>query len=460
MLRVTQTYGTLTRTDTPAVDAQFQKFKAAGAARGEEGWQSPIELPLEFDGRQIWKNYLSPIRTQGNCGNCWAIATTDALGDRFSLFTLGQIKPPLAACFMTICEYDISTRAEFEQVFASLQAASGFAQTALANKSCTGNTLYNAARFAFYRGVPYGYCCGPKTDDALKDPLLNILQQYQDTKELPLCEREHGLHHTHCSDGRTAMHVFRARTFGSVLASEKDGGSEEVLKYVLYKFGPVAAGFDIYPDFLHPYDGKTIYQHEEVPGETSSGGHAIRIVGWGGGPGTSEPIPYWIIANSWGPQWGDEGYFKMKRGTCNIERNVVATLPALNEFDITFSEVAKILLTPAETQIREAYVLDKTTKYPLTALPLIKSGELKGDLHPIINYDYVLENIKNPIDGTWYAGRDVPETPPQVPQLPAVSIDVLLRNNNLHALFPWRRVIFWVVVIFFVILGFFIWRRR
>jgi cathepsin B len=457
MQRVTQTYGTLTRS-APLVQTQFENFKAAGASTGGQGWTSPIELPLEFDGRQVWKNYLSPIRTQGKCGNCWAISTTDAMGDRFSLFTLGQIKPPLAACYMTICEYDFSTRPEMEKAFANLQTAAGFAETALANKSCTGNSLYNAARFMFYRGVPFGYCCGPKTDDALNDPLLNILQQFQDTKDLPLCEREHGLNHVHCSDGRTAMHVFRARTFGSVLASPLDGGSEDVLKYVIYKYGPVAAGFDVYPDFLHPYDGKTIYQHNAQDGEVSSGGHAVRVVGWGGGEGTAEPIPYWIIANSWGPEWGDNGYFKMKRVCCNLERNVVATLPALNEYDVEFSDVAKIVLTKDEKQIREAFVLDKTTKYPIKALPLIEEGRLKGDLHPIINYAFTLENLP----GDWYAGRDVPFEPPAVPQLPAVPIEVLLKNNGLRdAPFShWRTWVFGgTLVILLIITIYIVWKK-
>jgi len=32
------------------------------------------------------------------------------------------------------------------------------------------------------------------------------------------------------------------------------------------------------------------------------GGHAVKIVGWGNDPSAGE---YWIVANSWGPTWGE-----------------------------------------------------------------------------------------------------------------------------------------------------------
>merc|ERR1719396_98314 len=44
--------------------------------------------------------------------------------------------------------------------------------------------------------------------------------------------------------------------------------------------------------------------------------HAVDVVGYG----TLNNIPYWNVRNSWGPNWGDKGYIKMKRGpnTCAI----------------------------------------------------------------------------------------------------------------------------------------------
>lgn len=52
------------------------------------------------------------------------------------------------------------------------------------------------------------------------------------------------------------------------------------------------------------------------------GGHAVKMIGWG----VEEGLPYWLCVNSWGPKWGDQGTFKILRGSdmCYIESMVVA----------------------------------------------------------------------------------------------------------------------------------------
>ena len=45
-----------------------------------------------------------------------------------------------------------------------------------------------------------------------------------------------------------------------------------------------------------------------VPQGVQLGGHAVKIVGWGH-EGTQF---YWIVQNSWGPSWGENGYFRIE----------------------------------------------------------------------------------------------------------------------------------------------------
>ncbi|KAI4978875.1 hypothetical protein ZWY2020_015628 [Hordeum vulgare] len=44
-----------------------------------------------------------------------------------------------------------------------------------------------------------------------------------------------------------------------------------------------------------------------------NGTHAMTVVGYGTTDET-KPIDYWIVKNSWGPKWGENGYIRLARG--------------------------------------------------------------------------------------------------------------------------------------------------
>jgi len=72
---------------------------------------------------------------------------------------------------------------------------------------------------------------------------------------------------------------------------------------------PVVIGFSVYESFQDPSVANTgIMPMPNVNTEQLLGGHAVCIVGY------DDHKQHFIVRNSWGPDWGDKGYFYMPYG--------------------------------------------------------------------------------------------------------------------------------------------------
>lgn len=71
---------------------------------------------------------------------------------------------------------------------------------------------------------------------------------------------------------------------------------------------PIIVGFSVYESFESEEVARTGRAQMPRPGETLLGGHAVLVVGY---DFTADADPRWLIRNSWGTGWGDQGYFTM-----------------------------------------------------------------------------------------------------------------------------------------------------
>ena len=94
--------------------------------------------------------------------------------------------------------------------------------------------------------------------------------------------------------------------------------SEDDLFTCIAEIGPTSIGFDADTYMFRNY-ASGVFNCDYC---TDVQNHAITVVGYGVEDGTN----YWIVKNSWGTTWGEEGYIRVIRGVnmCGIQRTVTA----------------------------------------------------------------------------------------------------------------------------------------
>lgn len=80
----------------------------------------------------------------------------------------------------------------------------------------------------------------------------------------------------------------------------------DAIKRALLK-GPLVANMILYEDLEFYRDG--VYRHVEG---NKLGNHAIVFAGW------DDSDNSWIVMNSWGPEWGQDGFFKVARDDVSL----------------------------------------------------------------------------------------------------------------------------------------------
>lgn len=292
-------------------------------------WYIPeinIKIPETFDGRKAWEGCLTPPLNQGNCGSCWAFSAASCLSDKFNIQSMGQLNIQLSPTRILLCSLATD---EHLQTWISKPNSEEIVKgniDVLTKIGCFGATLYTAWDFLYIWGTNT-IECAPYTS----------LANFQNPVNMPLCMGFFGLNSDMCSDFKyweknnmesgTPARFYRCENYYYIPGVEKLKGNRNLIKYGIYKYGPVAASFIVYPNFYTFNPKKEVYSWDKKGNPIS--GHSVEIVGWGK---TTEnvsgtPIEYWIIKNFWGIEWGMQGYFYMKFGECELENYVVSGAP-------------------------------------------------------------------------------------------------------------------------------------
>lgn len=215
-----------------------------------------ISLPESVDWRT--EGAVTQVKNQGECGSCWAFSTTGALEG--ANFRANGKLVELSEQQLVDCS------GKFE------------------NQGCNGGLMDNAFEYVKENG-------GVDTE-----------QSYP----------------YHARAGRCH---FKKSAIGSECSGYNDIpiGNEEALKEALATVGPISIAIDA-------TEGKFMLYKEGVLVDDTCGNspdkldHGVLLVGYGTENSTvhGKSQDYWIVKNSWGPGWGEQGYIRMARNLDNM----------------------------------------------------------------------------------------------------------------------------------------------
>jgi len=196
------------------------------------------------------KGVVTDVKDQGDCGSCWTFSTTGCLESQHAIVT-GNL--------VGLSEQNL------------IDCANAFN-----NNGCDGGLPSQAFEYIYFNGgidTESSYPYEGEDDNCRYDP-SNI----------------------------------GAKISGIVNITQ---GDENSIVDAVANVGPISIAFEVLDDFMD-YDSG-VYSNSDCSTDPSSVNHAVLIVGYNVTTDSSK-TDFWIVKNSWGEDWGLNGYFWIQRG--------------------------------------------------------------------------------------------------------------------------------------------------
>jgi cathepsin L len=229
--------------------------------------QHERELPRHFDWRYYFK---TRVGDQQECGSCWAWAAIGALECRANWYNLDAT--PLSAQELVDCSEK--------------------------DGGCNGG-LFDTA-FEHIAQKEYAW------------PLPEHLYEYRNSKHS--CQKSQ-VQLTANFWSQKSDNKYKLVCTGS---QQIVPGSEKDLQHALVHHGAIPVAVHVTPN-LFLYTGGIF---SDAACRANQINHAVLLVGYGE---DEQNRPFWILKNSWGEDWGEDGYFRLLRNVdaCGVSQYAV-----------------------------------------------------------------------------------------------------------------------------------------